>query len=179
MPKQVQPDTSGNLVTAIGGTAIAVGNDTVATVSVENTIHDNGHTSIAKGDTFAQASAASTNSSPGADAITFLFVSGADHIVVHERNGHTQDASDASAVSILRYVAIDHPGNAPHGPKVVYAQHSDNGHSQDGQTGAGNIASVTAAAVAHGDDTAVATSSTAITVENQFSFVSAAAIVAV
>jgi hypothetical protein len=179
MPKQDQSDSGGNLITAIGGTAIAVGNNTSATISIENTAHGNGHASIAKGDAIVQAEATSADTGPIADATTFLFVSNADRIVVHERSIDTLDGSDATALSILRYVAIDNPGNSSHGPMVVHVQQSDNDHLSGTGAGPGNVAAVSAAADAHGDHTAVATSATAITVENQFSFVDATALVAV
>jgi len=172
-------DGSVSLVTAVGGTATAVGNTTAATGSVETGAHDNGHASVAMGNASFQATAESTSGTPSAQAATYLDVSGADVLVIHQSQGSTQQSSDASAGAVLHFVAIANGSHDPHGPVVIDVQQP--WHDQPGGLDAvgGNFAQVWATADAHGSHTAAITFSDATTAENQFSFVQAAALVAV
>jgi len=173
------PGASWSLVTTIGGSATATGTSTIATGSVDTSAHDNGHASIARGD--ASFEAASTGTTPSADVATFFDVSGADVVVMRESGGSTQQASAASAGSALQFVAIANGSQNPHGPVIIDVQlpYHDHGQSFAASVSDGNYAAVSATADAHGSQTTAVSFATASTVENQYSFVQAASLVAV
>ena len=87
---------------------------------------------------------------------------------------------DASAFSELDYLAIDiHGWSPPHGPIVIELGGPSGHHQSFGHdTLQGEFAQVFAMAEAHGANTLSATLTSALTVENHFSFVNATAMVA-
>ena len=175
------PDPQDGLVAVIGGSAIAAGEATAVTGFVENFAQDMGRYSIAMGEAVFQASASS--SEPGgalAAASTFLDVSGADFIFERETDQAKQGLHDASARAELDYFAIDiHGWSPPHGPIVIDLDQSSGHHQPFGHDPSyGNFAQIIAMAEAHGANTLAATLTSALTVENQFSFVHGMAMVA-
>ena len=175
------PDSQDGLVAVIGGSAIAAGEATAVTGFVENFAEDMGRYSIAMGEAVFQALAHS--SEPGgalAAASTFLDVSGADFIFEREADQAKQGLHDASARAELDYFSIDiHGWSPPHGPIVIDLDQSFGHHQPFGHDpSSGNFAQVIAMAEAHGANTLSATLTSALTVENQFSFVHGMAMVA-
>ena len=175
------PDPQDGLVAVIGGSAIAVGDASAVTGFVENVAMDKGAISIAMGEAIFQASAQSASPHGAAAAAdTFLDVSGADFIIEREVGGSKHGAHDASAFSELDYLAIDiHGWSPPHGPIVIEVGGPSGHHQSFGHdTLQGEFAQVFAMAEAHGANTLSATLTSALTVENHFSFVNAMAMVA-
>jgi len=175
------PDPQDGLVAVVGGSAMAAGEATAVTGFVENIAENMGRYSIAMGEAVFQASAYS--SEPGgaaAAASTFLDVSGADFIFERETDGAKQGLHDASARAELDYFSIDiHGWSPPHGPIVIELDQSFGHHQPFGHDPSyGNFAQVIAMAEAHGANTLSATLTSALTVENQFSFVHGMAMVA-
>lgn len=169
------------MIAVIGGSAAAAGDASAATGFVENFAADEGAYSIAMGEAIFQASAHSAR--PGgvaAAAGTFLDVSGADFIIEEEVGQSKHGSHDASAFSELDYLAIDVHGWSPrHGPIVIELDQSFGHHQPFGQEPLqGAFAQVFAMAEAHGANTLSATLTSALTVENQFSFVHGTAMVA-
>lgn len=175
------PDTPHDMVAVLGGSAAAAGDDTAASGLVENFAEDRGSYSIAMGEAVFEASAHSDERGGAAAAAdTFLSVSGADFIFEREVDQARRGPHDATARSELDYLSIDiHGWSPPHGPIVVdMGHHGFDQHLSFGQ-GYGNLAMALATAEAHGVDSLAATLTTAFTVENRFSFVTATGIVAV
>jgi hypothetical protein len=175
------PDPQDGLIAVIGGSAAAAGDGSAVSGFVENLALDEGAYSIAMGEAIFQASAHSAR--PGgaaAAADTFLDVSGADFIIEREVGQSRHGAHDASAFSELDYLAIDIHGWSPkHGPIVIDLDQSFGHHQPFGQQPLeGAFAQVFAMAEAHGANTLSATLTSALTVENQFSFVHGMAMVA-
>jgi hypothetical protein len=104
-----------------------------------------------------------------------MTLSAADFIIKFENS----EASDASAGSELSYIALNINGWSPvGGPVVIELQQPDHQGPPDGHRPPdGNYAAVIATADADGADSLSAT--TTIALENQFSFVTAIAVVAV
>jgi hypothetical protein len=181
------PDPQDGLLAVIGGSAVAAGDASAVTGFVENFAADEGAYSIAMGEAIFQASAhSSTHGGAAAAASTFLDVSGFDFVIEQEVGQSRHGAHDASAFSELDYLAIDIHGWSPrYGPIVLEMDHSSGHHQPFGQeplgqeTFPGAFAQVAAMAEAHGANTLSATLTTALTVENHFSFVDAMAMVAV
>jgi hypothetical protein len=107
-------------------------------------------------------------------------VSGADFIFEREADQAKQGLHDASARVELDYFAIDiHGWSPPQGPIVVELDQHSGHHQPSGHDPSyGNFAQVIAMAEAHGANTLSATLTSALTVENQFSFVHGMAMVA-
>ena len=171
-----------SVITVVGGGAVAAGQDTLTTGLVQNLAEDKGGYSIVVGDATFEASAQAPEAGGAVAATnTFLAVSGADFIIEYESSHGGRGPNDAWASSELDYVAIDINGWSPEGGPLVYELHQP-GHQvrPDGhQPTDGNYAGVVATAEAHGADSLSATQTNALTVENQFSFVNAIAVVAV
>jgi hypothetical protein len=170
-----------DLLSVIGGSAMAAGDASVVTGFVENFAEDRDDYSIAMGKAIFEASAYS--SKPGdaiAAASTFLDVSGTDFIFEHEINQSGHGPHDAWARSELDYLSIDiHGWSPPHGTIVIDVHHPSGQGQPIGQDPfSGNFAQVLALAEAHGADALSATFTNALTIENHFSFVNAERIVA-
>ena len=181
-----------SVIAVVGGAAVAAGQDTLTTGLVQNLAEDSslplphgvgkGGYSIMVGDATFEASAQSPEAG-GADAAanTFMTVSGADYIIKDESSDGGWQANDAWASSELSYIALNINGWSPDGGPLVYElrqpghQFQPDGH----QLTHGNYADVIAMAEAHGAGSLSATLTNALTVENQFSFVNAIAVVAV
>jgi hypothetical protein len=171
-----------SVIAVVGGGAVAAGQDTVTTGLVQNSAEDKGGYSIIVGDATFEASAQAPEAG-GADAAanTVLTVSGADYIIKDQSSHGGSGPNDAWASSELDFVAVNINGWSPEGGPVVIELHQP-GHQvrPDGhQPPHGNYAAVIATAEAHGADSLTATQTNALTVENQFSFVNAIAVVAV
>src|SRR5262249_20661341 len=119
----------------------------------------------------------------GADAAanTFMTVSNADFIIKFESSDGSWQANDASASSELSYIALNINGWSPAGgPVVIELDQSGHQVRPDGQQPPdGNYAAVIATAEAHGADSLAATTTIALTVENQFSLVAGISVVGV
>jgi hypothetical protein len=171
-----------SVIAAVGGAAVAAGEDTVTIGLVQNVGTDHGGYSIIEGDATFEASAQAPEAG-GADAAadTVLAVAGADYIIKDQSSHGGSGPNDAWASSELDFVAVNINGWSPEGGPVVY-ELDQPGHQvrPDGhQPPDGNYAAVIATAEAHGADTLTATQTNALTVENQFSFVNGIAVVAV
>jgi hypothetical protein len=171
-----------SVIAVVGGDAVAAGQDTVTIGLVQNLGTDHGGYSIIVGDATFEASAQAPEAG-GADAAadTVLTVSGADYIIKDESSHGGTGPNDAWASSELDFVAVNINGWSPEGGPVVIELHQPGHQIQpDGhQPPHGNYAAVIATAEAHGADSLSATLTNTLTVENQFSFVNAIAVVAV
>ena len=177
-----------SVISVIGGSAVAVGEDTVTIGLVQNSAEESslplphgvgkGGYTIMVGDAIFEASAQAPEAG-GVDAAanTFMLLSDADFIIKFESG----EANDGSASSELSYIALNINGWSPEGgPVVIELQQPDQQVQPDEhQPPDGNYAAVIATAEAHGADSMSATTAIALTVENQFSFVTAIAVVAV
>jgi len=163
-----------SMIAAVGGDAVAAGQDTVAIGLVQNDGKDHGGYSIIVGDATFEASAQAPEAG-GADAAanTVMAVSGADYIIKDESSHGGSGPNDAWASSELDFVAVNINGWSPEGGPVVIELHQPGHQVQpDGhQPPHGNYAAVI--------DSLSATQTNALTVENQFSFVNAIAVVIV
>jgi hypothetical protein len=181
-----------SVISVVGGSAVAAGQDTVTIGLVQNLAEDSslplphgvgkGGYSIMVGDAIFEASAQAPEAG-GVDAAanTFMAVSDADFIIKFESSDGSWQANDAWASSELSYIALNINGWSPEGGPVVI-ELDQPGHQvpPDGhQPPHGNYAAVIATAEAHGADSLAATTTIALTVENQFSFVTGIAVVAV
>ena len=171
-----------SMIAAVGGDAVAAGQDTVAIGLVQNDGKDHGGYSIVVGDATFEASAQAPEAG-GADAAanTVMAVSGADYIIKDESSHGGSGPNDAWASSELDFVAVNINGWSPEGGPVVIELHQPGHQVQpDGhQPPHGNYAAVIATAEAQAADSLSATQTNALTVENQFSFVNAIAVVIV
>jgi hypothetical protein len=171
-----------SLIAIVGGVAAAAGQETLTTGLVQNLAADRGGYSIAVGEAIFEASAQSPGpGGAGAAANTFLTVLGADFIIEYESNHGGRGLNNAWASSELDYVALDIKGWSPRAGPLVIELHQPGHHFQPWghQPPDGNYADVIATADSHGAHSLSATLTNALTVENQFSFVNAIAVVAV
>jgi hypothetical protein len=171
-----------SVIAAVGGDAVAAGQDTVTIGLVQNVGKDHGGYSIIVGDATFEASAQAP-AAGGADAAanTVMAVSGADYIIKDQSSHGGKGPNDAWASSELDFLAVNINGWSPEGGPVVIELHQP-GHQvrPDGhQPPPGNYAVVIGTAEAHGADILSATQTNALVVENQFSFVNAIAVVIV
>ena len=183
-----------SVISVVGGSAFAAGEDTVTIGLVQNSAEESslplphgvgkGGYTIMVGDANFEASAQAPEAG-GADAAanTFMALSDADFIIIFESSDESLQANDASASSELSYIALNINGWSPEGGPVVYdLELNQPGHHvrpDEHQPPDGNYAAVIATAEAHGANSASATTATALTVANEFSFVTAIAVVAV
>ena len=183
------------VISVVGGSAVAVGQDTVTIGVVENLAEDSslplphgvgkgGYTILVGDATFEASAQAPEAGGVDAAANTFMTVSGADIIIKDESSDGSRQANDASASSELSYIALNINGWSPEGGPLVYELELDQpGHQvrpDEHQPPDGNYAAVIATAEAHGADSSLsAAQTTALTVENQFSFVTGIGVVAV
>ena len=171
------------VITVFGGSAAAAGQDTVTIGLVQNSAEDHGGYSIMVGDATFEASAQGPEAG-GVDAaaITFMTVSDADFIIKFESSDGSSQANDAWASSELSYIALNINGWSPAGGPVVI-ELDQSGHQvrpDEHQPPDGNYAAVIATADAHGAHSSLAATTTiALTVENQFSLVTGISVVGV
>ena len=177
-----------SVISVIGGSAFAAGQDTVTIGLVQNSAEESslplphgvgkGGYTIMVGDANFEASAQAPEAG-GVDAAanTFMLLSDADFIIKFESG----EANDGSASSELSYIALNINGWSPEGGPVVieFQQPDQQVQPDEHQAPDGNYAAVIATAEAHGADSVSATTATALTVANEFSFVTAIAVVAV
>jgi hypothetical protein len=183
------------VISVVSGSAGAAGEDTATIGLVQNSAEDSslplphgagkGGYTIIEGDAIFEASAQAPEAGEvDAAANTFMAVSGADIVIIDESSDERREANEASASSELSYIALNINGWSPEGGPLVYELELDQpGHQvrpDEHQPPPGNYAAVIATAEAHGTDSSLAATQTiALTVENQFSFVSGIAVVAV
>ena len=177
------------VISVVGGSAFAAGEDTVTIGLVQNSAEESslplphgvgkGGYTIMVGDANFEASAHAPEAGRAdAAANTFMALSDADFIIIFESSDERMEANDASASSELSYIALNINGWSPEGgPVVIEFQQPD--QPDEHQPPDGNHAAVIATAEAHGADSMSATTATALTVANEFSFVTAIAVVAV
>jgi hypothetical protein len=174
------------LVTVIGGDAYATGTNTVVTGAVSNDVKDLGYATVASGVAEFEASGTSSHGEPAAGADTFLSVAGADMVMKVELDLNFHIGNQDVAVSKLAYYAIDIDNWAPpNGPIVVdFQAHAisqfgePHGYLPSHVAPSGNLATVTASADAQGLNSLASTLTQSLAVENHFSLVSGAAMVA-
>jgi hypothetical protein len=167
------------LVALLGGSAVAVGEDTLTSGLIQNFAEDRITYSIAGGDAIFKASAHSPEPNGAvAAADTFLVVQHADFIIENERSYGGHGPHDAWSISELDYIAIDIKGWSPPGGTVV-VDLSQWLQSWGHDLPHGNYADVMATAEAHSSGSLSATLTNALTFENHFSFVNAMGLVAV
>ena len=183
-----------NVISVVGGSAVATGQDTVTIGLVQNLAEESslplphgvgkGGYSIMVGDAIFEASTQAPEAG-GVDAAanTFMTVSDADFIIKFESSDGSWQANDAWASSERGYIALNINGWSPEGGPVVIEQLDQSGHQvhPDGpQPTDGNYANVIATADAHGAHSSLAATTTiALTVENQFSLVTGISVVGV
>jgi hypothetical protein len=169
-----------SVIAVVGGGAVAAGQDTLTTGLVQNLGKDHGGYSIIVGDATFEASAQAPEAGAAdAAANTVMTVSGADYIIKDETSHGGSGPHDAWASSELDFVALNINGWSPEGGPLVYELHQP-GHQvrPDGhQPPHTNYAAVIANAEAHAADSLTATQTNALTVDNQFSYVNAIAVV--
>ena len=174
------------LIAEVGGHAFAAGTETVVSGSIVNTIEDMGSYTIAFGDaTFGAAAHSPGHGGALAGADTFLSVAGADIVIEFTHDKSVANGCNPWAQSETQYLAIDIHGWTPsqgtialdaHKPLTITSELAAAHIPSSAITG--NIANVIAMADALGTDTFASTITHALTVENHFSMVSGAAIVA-
>src|SRR5215510_3926482 len=122
-----------SVAAAVGGDAVAVGQDTVTIGLVQNSGKDHGGYSIIVGDATFEASAQAPEAGgAGAAANTFMAVSGADYIIKDESNHGGSGPNDASASSELSFVAVNINGWSPGSPVVIELHQPGNQVGPDG-----------------------------------------------
>ena len=181
-----------SVIAVVGGSAAAAGQDTVTIGLVQNFAEDSslplphgvgkgGYTILVGDATFEASAQAPEAGGVDAAANTFMTVSGADIIIKDESSDGSRQANDASASSELSYIALNINGWSPEGGPVVieFQQPDQQVQPDEHQPPHGNHAAVMVTAEAHGAESMSATTATALTVANQFSFVTAIAVVAV
>jgi len=186
-PGSSLPSEPSALVTVIGGNAFATGAHADATGAVSNNVDDLGNATVASGFAVFEATGTSSHGQPAASADTFLSVAGADIVIEFEYDKNFHIGNTDVAVSELAYYAIDIDNWTPrNGPIVMdFKTHSTGaqagGHDEylpSHVTPSGNLASVVAVADAHGANSFASTLTHSLAVENHFSLVSGAAMVA-
>jgi hypothetical protein len=165
------------LTLGLGGEANALGENTHAVGKVSSKVIDTERVTIAKGSATFSATADSKDGTAYAAADTYADVASADLVFMRTREttraGETDGKSYMTETSQTRVFAIDIEGiDLPRGPIVLSgsASHGGSGRPQHVQ---GNVAAVTVQAEAHGNNTSVAVDATALTVEDQYSGVTA------
>ena len=153
---KVAPDTPGDDATAatVGGSAVAYGDDTLATGNVSLTVVDRGSVTSVRGE--AKASAAATGSGTYAAAETYADVEGADFVLTRtvRSSGSGSDSSTATSTTKVTAFTFD-KFDLPGGTLELNFEHERQSGSgvKDGQLD-GNAAVVRAEATAVGDDSA-------------------------
>ena len=177
---QMPANDDDGLIAVAGGSAAASGDSSTVAGFVENVAQDRGSYSIAVGEAVFEASARSHE--PGALlalADTFLVVSDADFVFEYENVQTRQHLDVAWARAELDYVAIDIHGWSPrHGPVVLDLYQALDGHAPfGGPPDFGNFAHALAVAETDGPGSLSATFTHTLTLDGQFSFVQAMAMV--
>src|SRR5215831_4196275 len=112
------------VIAAVGGDAVAAGQDTVTIGLVQNDGKDHGGYSIIVGDATFEASAQAPEAGGAAAAAnTGLAVSGADYIIQDVISHGGSGPNDAGASSELAFVAVNINGWSPEGGPVVFELH--------------------------------------------------------
>jgi hypothetical protein len=176
------------LLLTVGGSAIAMGDNTLATGTIHSDVRDLGRVTEAVGYASFTAAADSNGASGAVAADTFADVTGADFaFVITRQSGPTAGSGTISSTSQTKVIAIDIAGWTPPGGPIEVdftvpwgPQRSAGLAHGDQATILGHLATVTAEASAPGGD-ALATTNTfaltdAIDPHNAFSFVSGLAI---
>ena len=174
------------LFAVIGGNASATGTNTEATGMVNNSVKDLGYATVASGFAVFEAVGTSSHGEPAAGADTFLSVVGADIVKEFKLDLDFHIGNKDIAVSELAYYAIDIDNwTPPNGPIVMDFQTHSTGqvgghdeHLPSQVVPSGNLASVAAVADAQGLNSLASTLTHSLAVENHFSLVSGAAMVA-
>ena len=174
------PDPQDGLVAVIGGSAIAVGDASAVSGFVENVAIDKG----ASRSQWARRSFRRRRSRPARTAPrpppTPFSMCRAPISSSSGRSGIEARRPRRVGLSELDYFAMDiHGLSPPHGPIVIEVGGPSGHHQSFGHdTLAGRVRAGVAMAEAHGANTLSATLTSALTVENHFSFVNATAMVA-
>ena len=177
------------LLLTVGGSAIATGDNTLATGTIHSDVKDLGRVTEAVGYASFTAAADSPSGASGAVAAdTFADVTGADFaFVITRQSGPTAGSGTILSTSQTKVIAIDIAGWTPPGGPIEVdftiqsgPQRSPGLAHGDQVTLLGHLATVTADASAPGGDALATTNTFALTdaldPHNAFSFVSGLAI---
>ena len=176
------------LVLTVGGSAIAMGDNTLATGTIYADVRDLGRVTEAVGYASFTAAADLNGASGAVAADTFADVTGADFaFVITRQSGPEAGSGTISSTSQTKVIAIDIAGWTPPGGPIEVDFTIPSGPQQsaglahgDQATILGHLATVTAEASAPGGDALATTNTFALTdlidPHNAFSFVSGLAI---
>jgi hypothetical protein len=191
------PDGSDSLAAGYGGEAVAVGDDTLAAGSVSASMVDEGNITTVSGTATAVAASEDSDGAAFASADTFAQASGADFVLVTNRETDSTEASGTGTVAISTSTTTltaydlqlsdgggatssgsgspDAPAEANDQPGSSTASTTDGG----GVDLEGNIATVEFDAEAIGDDSFVTVDAFALTVEGELSVAAVDVVLAV
>lgn len=173
------PDADG-MAASFGGSALAIGANTLASGHVAGRMVDKGDYSVAKGEAAFLGAAQSGPGAPlAAAATTFVDVDGADFVFTRTRIKAASGEDSALVRTSTKFFAIDFDGWAPDGGPIMVEMSSFRAIANNMQSFAGNLAKVDAAAHARGDNTLGATLTSALVVDQQLSAVDGMATMAI
>lgn len=164
-------DTSDALVATVGGTAVAVGDDTLVSGSLGSTTRETAHVTISKGyaDFWAVAEDADNDATAVADA--FVDTIGADLVIIFANHGVSNDGNTASAFMKIEYLAFDWKAFDFAGGTIGISVSIPSYPTELTSDIDGNTAQVDASATAFGDNSLALTITNALSVESQFSLI--------
>ncbi len=173
-----QPSAPSGITAVVGGEATATGANTLATGDVTNNIQKIGGVTIDSGEAQFTAEGSGTNAS--AVATSYAGVTGEDILIEgHSNVSSTSSTGVVSDVSTTKFIAIDIPGfTMPGGPIVVNENLPSTPTLGGSSLPSGNVAVNHDTVDVSTSVSEVATSSHALAVSHQLSYVSAWALVA-
>lgn len=162
------PTDADGMATVVYGDALAVGADTLTWVDAVLSMDDHGEVTIATGAVTATAAAEpSADETAFASAVTDVFVSGADIVIIKTHNKPDGGEGSSYDVSITKFKAIDieHMDGAT---KVIYSDKTT--HSAQATIDIdGNVAIASFDAQASGDNTFVGVDALVLAIEDELS----------
>lgn len=173
------PDADG-MSASFGGSALAIGDNTLTTGHVAGRMVDKGDYAVAKGEaTFLGAAQSGPGAPLAAAATTFVDVDSADFVFTRTRIKSVSGEDGVSVRTSTKFFAIDFDGWAPDSGPIVVEMNSFRAIASNMQSFAGNLATVDAAAHARGDNTLSATLTVSLVVDQQLSAVDGMATMAI
>lgn len=168
--------------TVAGGSAIAFGDNTLASGQISGKTVDKGGYTVAKGSvTFTGAAQSDEAGAVAAGATTFAAVSGADLVMTFTFDQATIGSNSVVVRSTTKYIAVDYDGWAPTGGPIVMQMNSSLFLSGPFKPfkGIGNLATIDAAAYSKGDHSLASTLTESLSIQGTMSAVSGMAVMAV
>jgi len=179
--------TTSPLVTNLGGEATAIGENTLATGTVDSKITDKGAVTKAKGTVTASATVQSANDDlTYTTAYTYAEIDGADHFKTKTKTTYTYSESNGektvTETSVTKFHAI--AKEPEKGAKIseYHTVQDDTGDAASWYAGGaidGNVAAVSIDAQAYGENSYVGVETSVLAVEDQLSTVNFSVITAV